>query len=201
MLQSTGSQGAGHDWATDRQHMSVWGGRDKVPHAGGLNDRLTVSLSGGQASQRRRGEPALGCAAPGSPLAHECPNPPPLFIRALVIWIRATLLQCEGILMHSAHKSIPKALGLGFQHNSADDKPSPTYHSTHRFKDQHCPVPVTRGWAPGLKLRHGLCCVHREQPHAWLFLAVSDSGSIRAEVLPPWAPTPPPHLQALPNPR
>lgn len=93
--------------------------------------------------------------------------------------------------MHSAHKSIPKALGLGFQHNSADDKPSPTYHSTHRFKDRHCPVPVTRGWAPGLKLRHGLCCVHSEQPHAWLFLAVSDSGSIRAEVLPPW---PPPHL-------
>lgn len=45
MLQSTGSQGAGHDWATDRQHMSVWGGRDKVPHAGGLNDRLLLSPS------------------------------------------------------------------------------------------------------------------------------------------------------------
>ena len=45
VLQSMGSQRAGHDWATDRQHMSVWGGRDKVPHTGGLNDRLLLSPS------------------------------------------------------------------------------------------------------------------------------------------------------------
>lgn len=163
----------------------------------GLSDQtLPVSCSGGQAPQWPR-RACSGCAAPGAPWLM-CVQTP-LFTSHP--GLGATLLQCEGLLMHSAHKPIPEALGLGFpaQLSRRQAKSVVSPHASFQR-------PALRSCDSGaghLARSSALASAEftAKRPHAWLFLAVSDLGSIRAEVLPPWSPTPPPRPQALPNPR